>query len=72
MASEKSKQTPKTLGRRQFILGAGAGAAAMGAALVAKAPGSSETATTSDSGAGQKDGYRMTEHISNYYRTARV
>jgi len=72
MANQKSDKNTKPLGRREFILGAGAGAAAVGVALVVtkvepqQAPAAS---AATDSG---QEGYRLTEHISNYYRTARV
>ena len=58
------------LSRRNFLITMGAGGAATAAAIVAKnAPAPAES--------GSKDkrateGYKVTEHISNYYRTAKV
>jgi len=72
MAKQKSDKNTKPLGRREFILGAGVGAAAVGAALVVtklETQPEVKAATVAQPG---EDGYRLTEHISNYYRTARV
>jgi len=57
-----------TLSRRNFLLTVGAGGAATAAALVAKSPapaqpGKDKRATR---------GYQASEHINNYYRTAKV
>ncbi|MCE2680078.1 MAG: twin-arginine translocation signal domain-containing protein [Burkholderiales bacterium] len=72
MANQKSDKNTKPLGRREFILGAGAGAAAVGAALVVSKVEPQEVAKASPSAEPGQEGYRLTEHISNYYRTARV
>jgi hypothetical protein len=59
----------KHLSRRKFILAAGAGGVAAAAAIVAKnsppsqSPNKSKRATR---------GYHASEHINNYYRTAKV
>ena len=61
----------KRLTRRNFLLTLGAGGAATAAAVVASK--SSPTATPSSA----KDkratrGYQSSEHVGNYYRTAKV
>ena len=60
------------LSRRNFLLAVGASGAAGAAAMVAK---SSPTAQPSASAADDKkssQGYQMTAHVRNYYRTAKV
>ena len=55
--------------RRNFLIGLGAGGASATVALVSKQrkaeTGSSEKSETNQ-------GYRLTEHVRNYYRTAKV
>ncbi|WP_370261306.1 twin-arginine translocation signal domain-containing protein [Limnobacter sp.] len=60
------------LARRQFLVGAGAGAMAAGAALVAsKQPEMVEQAAVE--GAEKKSkGYQLSEHVKTYYRTLLV
>jgi shikimate 5-dehydrogenase len=65
-----SERTRRLLSRRNFLLTLGAGGAATAAAIVAKQP-------PAPAGAGAKDkrsrrGYQLTEHVTNYYRTAKV
>lgn len=64
------KTTHGKLSRRHFLLAVGAGTAASAAAIVAK----KETATGSkkDNAAESKKGYQLTEHVRNYYRTAKI
>ena len=63
-------QKKAVLSRRNFLLTVGAGGAATAAALVAKnaptagAPASKDKRATS--------GYKVSEHIENYYRTTKV
>jgi hypothetical protein len=57
------------LSRRNFLLTVGAGGAATAAAIVAK---DSATPATSGSGKRATRGYHATEHVNNYYRTAKV
>ena len=63
-------QKKAILSRRNFLLSMGAGGAATAAAIVGRnatlpsAPGSKDKRATS--------GYKVSEHISNYYRTAKV
>ena len=64
MSKDKAK-----LSRRNFLLAVGAGSAASAAALVGKtAP---QPATVGDDKKKTK-GYQASEHIRNYYRTAKV
>ena len=72
MANQKSDKKTNPLGRREFILGAGAGAAAVGAALVASKVELQPVEKAALAPEPDQEGYRLTEHISNYYRTARV
>ena len=62
-------QKKPTLSRRNFLLSVGAGGAATAAAIVAKnAP--TEVADAKDKRA--TSGYKVSEHIENYYRTTKV
>ena len=64
------KRVQSRLTRRNFLLAAGAGGAAATAALVTgKSPG--PVTEIENKTAGGK-GYHVTEHIRNYYRTAKV
>jgi hypothetical protein len=57
------------LSRRNFLLTAGATGAAAAAAVVA-----TKKSTPAQPGKDKRasQGYRMTEHINNYYRTTKV
>lgn len=57
------------LSRRKFLLTVGAGSAATAAAVVATKK-STPAATGKDKRATR--GYHATEHVNNYYRTAKV
>jgi hypothetical protein len=59
----------KRLSRRNFLLTVGAGGAATAAAVVA-----SKKSTPAHSGKDKRasQGYRLTEHVNNYYRTTKV
>lgn len=64
------KRPQSRLSRRNFLLAVGAGGAAVTAAIVASPgrdarPGNAKKVTESK-------GYHVTEHIRNYYRTAKV
>lgn len=63
------KKPGRKISRRSFLLAMGAGGAAATAALVS----TREVEPSQKAGAvsGSK-GYRLTEHIQNYYRTAKV
>jgi opacity protein-like surface antigen len=58
------------LSRRNFLLAAGAGTAAGAAALVAKAPVQSPASADKSKRATQ--GYAESQHMRDYYRTAKV
>ena len=57
------------LSRRNFLLTVGAGGAATAAAVVATKKSSP---VTSGQGKRATRGYQATEHVGNYYRTAKV
>jgi hypothetical protein len=58
------------LSRRNFLLAVGAGSAASAAAIVAKKETASAPAKTGNAESGK--GYQLTEHVRNYYRTAKI
>ncbi|HZS68978.1 MAG TPA: twin-arginine translocation signal domain-containing protein [Burkholderiales bacterium] len=60
----------KRLTRRNFLLTLGAGGAATAAAVVASKSSSPKPAASSDKRATR--GYQSSEHVTNYYRTAKV
>jgi shikimate 5-dehydrogenase len=61
----------KKLSRRNFLLTLGAGGAATAAAVVAtKSPTTRSTPVNKDKRATR--GYQASEHVNNYYRTAKV
>jgi hypothetical protein len=64
------KTTKARLSRRNFLLAVGAGTAASAAAIVAKKQ--SGSTASKDKGAESKTGYQLTEHVQNYYRTAKI
>jgi hypothetical protein len=64
-------KTPKTkLTRRHFLLAVTAGTAAGAAAIVSKKDADGPVAQ--DKGIAGKKGYQVTEHVRNYYRTAKI
>lgn len=58
------------LSRRNFLVTMGAGGAAAAAAVVATRPAVPDAAQAQDKRSTQ--GYRVTEHVNNYYRSAKV
>jgi hypothetical protein len=60
----------KRLSRRNFLLTLSAGGAATAAAVVASKATSPNPAATKDKRATR--GYQASEHVNNYYRTAKV
>jgi hypothetical protein len=64
------KSTQSKLSRRNFLLAAGVGSVAATAALVAPQGGDRQSGQNGKAQGSQ--GYRLTEHIRNYYRTAKV
>jgi shikimate 5-dehydrogenase len=65
--SDRNKRTS----RRNFLLTLGAGGAATAAALVAKQP-QTDASNASSKGKRATRGYHVTEHVNDYYRTAKV
>ena len=63
------KSSKRRLSRRNFLIGLGAGGASATVALVSKEH-EPDTGRTAKGDA--KKGYRVTEHVRNYYRTAKV
>jgi hypothetical protein len=59
------------LKRRGFLLAVGAGGAGAAAAAAATLPGVDIAAAATDA-ATEPSGYRETEHVRDYYRTARI
>jgi hypothetical protein len=57
------------LSRRKFLFTVGAGSAATAAAVVAA---KKSTPAASSKGKRATRGYHATEHVNNYYRTAKV
>ena len=62
------KQEAKPTSRRKFLRDSAVAGA--GAAMVASSPGSALTLTEAEHEEKQSEGYRMTAHISAYYKTA--
>ena len=58
------------LSRRTFLVTLGAGGAAAAAAVVATRPAPAMVAK--DAGKRSTEGYHVTEHVNNYYRSAKV
>ncbi len=65
------KNPQSKLSRRDFLRVAGAGGAAATLTLAAK-QGSVATADKPDAAGRAGKGYHLTDHIRNYYRTAKV
>jgi nitrous oxide reductase len=62
------KQETKLTSRRKFLRDSAVAGA--GAAMVASSPGSAITLTETVQDEKKSEGYRMTAHISAYYKTA--
>ena len=65
MKSPKSK-----LSRRNFLLAVGTGGVAAAATIVSQQ--NPDAQTGKQAGVPESKGYRLTEHIQNYYRTTKV
>ena len=65
------KTAHANLSRRAFLLAATAGTAAAAAALVA-ARNESRSRSSKGQGGDTAPGYRLTAHVHNYYRTAKI
>jgi hypothetical protein len=64
------KHPQAKVSRRTFLLAASAGTAATAAVLAGKK--ASQSAPAQDKGSESKTGYQLTEHVRNYYRTAKI
>ena len=64
------KTTQAKLSRRNFLFAVGAGTAASAATIVAKKD--AEVDSKKDGSLESKKGYQLTEHVRNYYRTAKI
>jgi hypothetical protein len=64
------KSTQAKLSRRSFLLAAGAGTAATAAAVIVKQQ--ADKPSTDGGAKPSGKGYQATEHVQNYYRTARI
>ena len=62
-------QKKAILSRRNFLFTVGAGGAATAAAVVGRKAGAPAPASTDKRAT---SGYKVTEHVSKYYRTAKV
>ena len=63
--------TKPSSNRRKFLAALGAGGAAAAAAVITQ-PGGQTEPTSDKTAAPQGKGYQLTEHVRNYYRTAKV
>lgn len=63
-------QNKAILSRRNFLLTVGAGGAAAAAAIVGKNASTASASASKDKRA--TSGYKVSEHINNYYRTTKV
>jgi len=59
-------------GRRRFLAAFGAGGAAAAAAAITGRTDREQKSAANFEGRGNDRGYRLTEHVREYYRTARV
>ncbi|MGZ5094970.1 MAG: formate dehydrogenase [Burkholderiales bacterium] len=64
------KTTQARVSRRKFLLAATAGTAATAAVIVAKKE--IDTASPKDTSTQSGKGYQLSEHVRNYYRTAKI
>ena len=63
--------TKPSSGRRKFLAALGVGGAAAAAAVITQ-PGDRADSTSEKTAVPQGKGYQLTEHVRNYYRTAKV
>ena len=63
--------TKPSSSRRRFLATLGVGGAAAAAAVITQQSGQSEQ-PSDKTAAPQGKGYQLTEHVRNYYRTAKV
>jgi nitrous oxide reductase len=63
-------QKKAVLSRRNFLFAVGAGGAATAAAIVGKNAATTPASASKDKRA--TSGYKVSEHVNNYYRTTKV
>lgn len=66
------KEHQSTPSRRNFLLAIGAGSVAAAAAVMSGGSPPSQISSSKDKDKSSGQGYRLTEHVRNYYRTAQV
>ena len=66
------KKTIPLTDRRKFLLGAGLGTAGVAAAIVSRPGVAPKHAEAQAPAAPASDGYRATDHVLKYYKTAKV
>ena len=64
------KTTKPRLSRRNFLLAVSAGSVAGAAVTIAKKE--SDASAASGKGKDSTTGYQVTDHVRNYYRTAKI
>jgi hypothetical protein len=69
-ASSQAAQSPVSSRRRRFLFALGAGGAGAAAAAAAPAVGAAVAAAPAEAAA--TSGYRLTDHIRDYYDSARL
>ena len=60
------------LERRRFLLTLGAGGVSAAAVAIAAVPGSAASIEAGAGAPAEASGYRETDHVRDYYRTARI
>ena len=64
--------TKPSSSRSKFLTALGVGGAAAAAAVMTQRAGRPEPVASAKTAAPQGKGYQLTEHVRNYYRTAKV
>ena len=72
MTKKLTSQDKPKLARRQFLVGAGAGVAAAGAALVVGKQSETVEQAAVEGTEKKSKGYQLSEHVKTYYRTLLV
>lgn len=66
------KSTPTDKQRRSFLFGLGLAAAGSAAAMTLKPGAAGQPVQQETVTPAQDKGYRLSEHVRNYYRTAKI
>lgn len=72
MTKKMINQDQPKLARRQFLVGAGAGVAAAGAALIVSTQPEAVQQASAEGTDKPSKGYQLSEHVKTYYRTLLV